>query len=506
MAFVENEDEKNKQQQAGGQTPQVAPPTTSSAPGAGPAQAGKNAPQATPAQPFQNIQAYLTANQPQVQQRAGEIAGNLTNQYGQLKGAVDTAKTGFENDITKGYAQPNEDLISRAASNPSEFIKNPNDVSAFQSLYNDTYRGPQNFESSTAYGDLTGKINKATTDANLATTLPGLQSYFQSQNPNATKGGSILDSVLLQGSPEAYGKIKTAADQYKDLPDYLKSAVTSENQRIQDAMDIAAKTGPETQNRFVGPGGVIQSFQTDINQRLSNEQQAARDEAANVSALLGRLGLLSSDEARYAGIGLKDQQNGAIAPIDQDSLALVSKDLGMTPENLQRFLYAKSLSPGLDFNKFIGENTNPEEAINMERFATPGDYDRAAALEALTGQPSFLKGNRDLSGQYSRDLINFNESGAMNEAGQTISDYLNKLKYTPPVIPPPVVVPPGTPPPVMPVIQTPTETNTSGQTEEQAFVAYKAAHPEMSDLDVLKNFYAQWTPQAGTTSPTMTTS
>ena len=96
MAFVPDPNQIN--QQAQNPLTGQAPIQSSQAPGAGPGTAkvptGAASNQAAP-QPFTNLQSYLSANAPQVEQIANQISGTLTNQYGQVMNDVNTGNTNF---------------------------------------------------------------------------------------------------------------------------------------------------------------------------------------------------------------------------------------------------------------------------------------------------------------------------------------------------------------------------------------------------------------------------
>lgn len=430
MAYDPNQEENKNQQ---GQASPLAAPPTSSGPGAGPgSSAGKSAPQATPAQPFQNLQAYLGANAPQVNQQASNIASNLGTQYGQVKSDIDKGTTDFGNQVTSGYAPANTDLTGRAASNPSEFISNPNDVTAFKQLYNDAYTGPNNFETSDAYGNLNGAVNKAVNSANLVNSTGGLQTYFQGQNPNATKGGNILDTVLLQGTPEAYETVKSAAQPFNTLADYLSGAVNTADAGVQNAKDTAQGISQGLQNQFTGPGGVVPTWQQTLEDELTGARNTATTRLGDVqNAFKGTVGGITlpngyiaapsqvSDQA-LADMGLTRSEYTSIAN-KANTLARGVPNTGsnydMSPMDLMAYLTAQ----------------NPEVNITPTNTPTAEEYAKDAALAQLTGgNPNLTdvsqagKANLDLSDVNTADLIrdlteNYNTWMAAHPTVQPIS-------------------------------------------------------------------------------------
>lgn len=379
MAYAPEQDQNQQQ----GQNPLAQPPTTSSAPGAGPgAVKGSTAPQATPTQPFQNLQAYLTANAPQISQQAGQISGNLANQYGQVQSDINQGKESFNQQIQSGYTAPNQDIINQAVSNPAQFAQNPENVKAFQSLYNDQYTGPANYETSSPYGALNAEVQNAVSQANAFKTPAGAQTYFQNQNPNATKGGNILDTVLLQGNPEAYQQILSAAKPFENLPGYLNQSVTDVNQNIQNAQNTAQQTAQGLQNQFVGQGGIIPTFQNELQNRV-NQNEANR-------------------EALNQEYQIRQQIQSELNPV-----------LGNMPNSLTDYL-SKNY-----FN--LQPNQTP---ATLQNVSTPEDYQRAQALASLTGQPGILPTDASQAGTF--NIPQFEQTGNKGQQeSQIVKNYLN---------------------------------------------------------------------------------
>lgn len=356
MAYAQ--DQKKEEQAIPGQQPQLQPPTTSSAPGSGPTSATPKsaAPQATPTQPFQNLSAYLSANQPQITQQAQQIAGDLQNQYGQTKSAIDTGKNEFNKQIQSGYAQENQNLINEATANPAQFVSKPENVKAFQSLYNDIYQGPQNFETTNTYGNLSNQVNKARSDADLLSSIPGLQTYFQGKSPNATKGGIVLDAALLKGSPEAFKTISQAAKPLTNLQDYLTNQTTTANQDVQNAINQANAIRSNVQNQFVGEGGILPKFEQDISKRA---QEAETGRTAYNTEIARQQALLNPILRAFNIYGEATNKPYQQSEFMKDILGRQLLDTLPTNENV----------------------------------ANQSDFDMEAALEQLTGQPNSLLEN-----------------------------------------------------------------------------------------------------------------
>lgn len=403
MAYDPNQQDPNAQNQAAQPNAMM----TSSAPGSGPgSSAGKSsAPQATPAQPFQNLQAYLGANAPQVDQQANKIAGNLTNQYGQIQSDIGKAGTEFGNQVKGGYTAANPDIENQAISNPTDFVKNPDNVKAFQSLYNDSYTGPSDFESSTPYGQLSQQVSSAASNAKNFNSLPGMQTYFQGQNPNATQGGNTLDSVLLSGNPGAYSKIQQAAKPFGTLNDYLNTTTNTADKGVASAQKEAGDISSALRNQFTGEGGVIPTFQKNVNDKYNQFLNTSSNELANIKNDLAAGGLTAKE----------------------------IKELGLTPEQASKFMnsYSKNIKASnlqFDPTSYLQNNIN---GITPENFASKEDYQKALALNQLTGSDmGFLN-----SGNASKAGTAGNPYGLnLSKASTDLADLLSN-NVTPPTTP-----------------------------------------------------------------------
>lgn len=338
---------------------------------------------------------YLKANEGQVGEFGQRVADQLTKGYGDTLGSIDQGYQQFGQQVNSGYAQPNQGLVDQAASNPSEFVKNPNDVSSFKSIYNNQYSGPDSFASSGIYGDLNNQVNKAVENSGLVNSSSGLQTYLNNfmGGGNRTQGMQALDTALLQKSPTARNTIQSAASPYQNLTGYLSNKSQAAENDVAIAKQKANTSQQETRNRFTGEGGVIPTFKNQVESGLAPARQSALDR---------------SDAARSA------LENGTAS--DQEL-----SDLGLTGEQYNSALAYRDLinSGGNSGNKgsinlpdFLGfTQQSPDVAINRSNFATPEQYAQSAALAQLTGQDmsSFLNpSDAAQAGKYNSDISDIN--------------------------------------------------------------------------------------------------
>lgn len=370
MAYVPKqipEDEQNlfgRQEQT---TPNPAPVEGGGSAGSGTAQGGAAPGVGTSTQFGSNaakLTDYLKANQGQVQEFGNQVAGKLNEGYSQTMNDIDQGYGNFSNQVNQGYAAPNEELVNQAKSDPTNFVKNQNNVNSFQSLYNNQYSGPNDFESSDVYGNLNNEVNKAVENSSLANSQGGLGTYLNNfmGTQNNTSGMKALDTALLQRSPEAQNAIKSAADPYKNLTSYLSDKAQSANQNIAGAKNTANQTKQDVQNQFTGQNGIIPTFQNDLNQRLSNTRK--------------------TEEGKYNAANTFLSQDPAIT---DEQLALLGGNRGAYNNILGLNKTLNGMGAGLDLNQYFSNVVDPNQ-INIGNVTSSDEAAKAQALAALTGQ------------------------------------------------------------------------------------------------------------------------
>lgn len=409
MAFVPKQlpdEEENQFGRTAETTPTPAPQGGSSAgtgqggvaPGVGtPTQFGSNAAKLTD---------YLNANKEQVGEFGQQVAGKLGEQYNEAKGAIDQGFQNYNQELNSGYNPADQNKVNQAAENPFSYAQDPNNVSQFQSWYNNQYTGPQNVESWQPYQNINSSVNSAVQNAGLTNNFAGLGTYlnnFMGSKGTSTPGMNTLDTALLQRNPDANQAIRQAAQPFQGLTDYLGGKVSEGNTAAQNAKQDVDQSRESIRNKFTGEGGVIPSFQQDLNSRLSQKRQSTQSAADSAIKNLVNKGNLSDKDLEV--LGITRQQANSLFENEQ----ILSRQFGMP----------------VDFNQFVPERT-PADVVygTADTVATSDDYAKAQALQQLTGQNMGGYLNPELAsqaGSVNSDLVDFNPGAVSQVQGQRLT-------------------------------------------------------------------------------------
>lgn len=402
MAYVADNTDPNQQQpQAGQNAPMAQLPQTASGTGAGagaanttPAGSPQGAaavPTATKAPPVQNLGDYLAANAPQAVQMGQNIAGNLSQAAGKVSGDINADQAAADAQIQASNTAPNPDLVSRAASDPAQFATNPQDIAAFQGQLNANYTGPSSYESRPEFANLTGEVQRANAGAPDITKPGGIEQLVTGQEVNPTAGMRNLDTLLLQGTPQATAPISEALKAYPALAPQLSNAATTENAAIQGAVKNTQAAPQAVRDAFLtGPNAVVPTWENNLNQEVQSAAGTYSNEGNLINALT------------------QEMNNGDLSQLNPAQLS----QLGLTPAQVSELMTTKSAlapfssAPSLTTSYKPGAiNPNPPTSATI---ATSEDYAKEAALEQLLGAGF---SNRPLN------VSKNNEAGTFNPVG-----------------------------------------------------------------------------------------
>lgn len=268
MPFAIATDEEKKQtaqQEAGG--PSISGTSTAvNLPGQN---AGQMAAPKGPAKSgqFQNIQKYLSANQPQAEQMAQKVAGGVEKEVGEAQQAGQQLAGGVQQ--VQAY-------------NPQDVLGNlPGATEEQKKTYQATkqtggYTGPSDISGLQGYNPFAQEKEQALTAVGQAGTEVGQRELLKKTfaRPEYSKGMTALDQALLSQTPGGRAQIEALGQKYGKLGEFLggqeqaaQQAIGAAQQQAQQNIAAFAPLEQQAQQAILSP----------IEQRAAeiNEQQKA---------------------------------------------------------------------------------------------------------------------------------------------------------------------------------------------------------------------------------------
>lgn len=431
MAFLPPE-EQNQNAPTGQTTANpgmMPPPTAGGSAGAGSAPKVGAAPSSGTSTQFGSSSSklgdYLSANAPQIQGQADKVASNLGQQYQQVGTDINNSLGQFGQTVNQGYTAGNKDLVDKAASNTQSFVQDPNNVSGFQAQYNDAYKGPQSYESTTPYVNTQNEVNNAVQTAQGFNTQGGLANYFGSQGGNQTHATNTLDALLTQGNTDARNTVSTAVDQFNNLIPQLAQSAQAGNAHVQSAQNAADAARAYAQNAINGQNGTATNLNNEVNNGYNTALTNATNQNQSVQDLLANRLYNPTDNAQ-SGYGVS-----AISDQDAASLGMTPDQAGalrqaMIDAGTSQYMTGHNFGQGSDVSKInlsqFLQQSDPSAYINQANTATPEEYAQAQALQTLTGSGDGLAlnpGQASLAGTAPTNFNQFDSSAALQNAQNT---------------------------------------------------------------------------------------
>ncbi len=449
MAYIPKQLSEDEQNQFGRTAPTTPFPQ---AQGGGSAGAGENPAGAAPGvgtstqfgSNAAKLSDYLNANKEQVGEFGQKVAGDLSNRYNQTVSAIDQGTGDFNQQVGANYTPPDSSKVNQALQDPAAFAKDQKNVQDFQTWYNPTYTGPQNFEGTSTYSNLNDQVNKAVEKSSLVKTPAGLSTYLSDFGGNnySTGGMRTLDSALLQRDPGARTAIASAATPYSNLTGYLGDKTKGANAAIESKKGEIASSGENVRNQTQSS---IDAFNQDIQNRLQSGRSRESQEAQFEQDILSHG--LSNDSGQFV------KTSDIASPYDEAQIQTTLKDLGLTREQLgtllnNRYEAERGLMNPTPSQGYVVNPTNenilnyltvsPSENMGVQNVASADDYARAQALSALSNNPSVA-----LPGAAAAPFnsVNFNQNAL--KTYQDIADEIKRQRLGLPSAPPPITNPVG---------------------------------------------------------------
>jgi hypothetical protein len=398
---------------------------------------------------FNDVSAYLNANQQGGNQLGNQVAQNVTNQYNTTKSGIDTSANSAIQSANSGYVPENTQLIQQVASNPTQAANDTGTVNSFQAQLNDQYTGPSNYAD---LGTQQGNIATAQQYGNLINTPGGanvLTNQVENQlNPGqSSQGINTLDTLLLTGNPNATQAVQTAAQPYNTLGDYLNTQAGNVNNAITAGQTGAAQTSQDALNAFTGANGTLTNLNTGINNTVATDLSQAQAQQAALQADLSNLygGVAqNATPSTLQGFGVGNStpwyntQNytvGNLSPQDLQALGMTQDQWnalqsGLTQAGTSQYSTVGNFGAGspteqIALNQYLTQQ-DPTKAITAGTVATPQQYQEMAAINQLLGSQAPTQteainpGLASLAGTYNpaTNLNTFDYNSALTNAQQ----------------------------------------------------------------------------------------
>lgn len=339
-----------------------------------------------PGQKFGTIQDYFKASKQQGDALGQQFASRLDTERQQQQQQIGEAAESAKGKVQSGIVGYDQDLITRAVTDPTKVAGDEGDFSKFMQQWDASYKGPQSFEQTEDYEKAAKAAGAAKAKAEQVGTAGGRQELLRTDFGVQSAGGRGLDEALIQQS-SSFGDVGQKAKELSSLQDYLSGKSQEVGTEAQKAKETTEETKQKTQEALLGEKGAVREFKSDIDARTAAERTKAEQAQKDLTTAFEKRAALSDAQLQMLGI-TRQQYNDLIAK---------EKTAGYT--NLQ------------DYLKF----QNPNAQISRETVATSADKARDEALAKLTSGTGLLGATRE-----GGKLVDFDKDTALQS-------YLDKI-------------------------------------------------------------------------------
>jgi hypothetical protein len=311
---------------------------------------------------------YLSANAPQIQQQAQNLAGTLTSGYGNITGEIGQGVGQFGQAVKSGYAPFDQAAIDKAVQDALKGQVTPEQASGFQAQLKNQYAGPTAFEQTDPYSQIQSNVSQAAQQAQTLTTMPGIKSYYQSKYGNEPDPLATLDATLLANQPEAFGQVMEAAKPYSNLQNYLQSQTAEANKLVAPAQQEAQQGKQYTTGKF---GEATSGYEQQLQDQLTNAMNQYDQYNKKINYIQSNLAVPAT---AFPGSSLANYFN-----LDP-RLSLALSDVGQ----YNRYNPAETVNVPLASNYLSAIPAQPAPPV-LANVATPENVATAQALAQLSG-------------------------------------------------------------------------------------------------------------------------
>jgi hypothetical protein len=406
-------------------------------------------------QPFQNISAYLEANAPQSAALAGQVANSVSAPITQAQNDIGTSSQNFVNSVNAGYTPQDSNVVTSAASDPTKFASDPNNIAAFQKQLNDTYAGPLDFTALPDYSNLQTEVANAQARGTSAQTPTGIGTLLQDiEGPNYTAGINNLDTLLTTQDPNNVKTIRAAGDlantTNNNLGNLLNTQTAQNTQTVKDAQAKAAAASGAARDAFLGPTGTLSNLNGAITSSTTAKTAQAKAQQDKLLADLKAIYSTPQDTAAttlgtYGGgstpwYNTTNYTVGDLAPADLSALGIAPdqwaalqtamQNAGTSVNETGNNFGAGSPTSQIDLTQFLTQ-LQPS-TISNANVATPEQYAEASAIQQLLGTlpagTAINPGDAALAGTAPASLTNFNYDTALKNSTEAYQQAIQEAK------------------------------------------------------------------------------
>lgn len=386
----------------------------------GPPSASNASPKPTSSGRFQNLNAYLKANQ------------NFNQQGGGLAGKVNQNLTSKSNDLQKNFAQSQQDyqtsLNNARQRYDSNFVdntlKDPTkvsdaDASKFAKMRDASYTGPTSLDPSlniqaSNFSNLAGNTGTEQGRFNL------LQNLYN--KPNYSSGQKTLDNLFLQNNPQQVAALQANKTTANQLNNNLKQAQMQAGIQSTDAINEANTTRDSTRNALTGAvTGFNSGMQDAIQKALSGRDAAYQNELTGLQN--PNQGISSADASRFGLLQtLGDAKSMPIYDLDpgkylQESNVAPTGQTVASADDYNKIQALQKLSGTYgneNISKVFDTYNNPSLAGSFAK-ESPYDFNQAAFKNDLNNVKGRYEAERDpIQVQLDNANYNFNNPLGLN--------------------------------------------------------------------------------------------
>jgi hypothetical protein len=363
-----------------------------------------NSGQPTHSGSWTNLDAYLDANQDQ--HFGSQLAGKVQGDVDAATAAQQKADSGFKSQVDAASASPDQNFVEQAIQNPTDFVKNADQVSRFNKMRDASYQGPNSL---TDVNDLYQPAYQATQQADQSGQSLGteggrfalLDRYFS--DPQYNQGEKTLDNLLAvadSNAPQAFQTAQQSAQGVKsgfgNLTQQDQDYATTAKQNTQQARSqTRSALGLDDAGNVISTSPVVQ-----IEQQAA---QTAQQDNANRDAEYQAI------EHVLQGPGHTRQRN--------DPFYIFPTDVFGLPADTRTY--------GVDASKYL--STEPDATAATA--ATADQQARVAALSQLMGKPNTWLPDASAAGQYDPSkAVQFDKAGFTTEQQKNQQAYRQQLQ------------------------------------------------------------------------------